>query len=314
MNDKIKNEEKRIAVIIPCFNEELSIREVILEISQSIPSAKIYVFDNNSTDLTAKVAATAGATVTSVKKQGKGHVVRRMFADIEADIYLLVDGDATYDLSSANLFVNTLIELKLDMLVGFRIENKYDKLTYRAGHRLGNRFLTKFVKFIFGGDFSDMLSGYRVFSRRYVKSFPISAQGFEIETELTIHALELNMPFIELPVNYRSRPKGSLSKLNTYSDGIRILNTILKLIVSERPFAFFTILSILLILIALIFLLPIIITYIDTGLVPRFPTVILSTGMMICGALSFLCGIILHLITVSRKEMKRLHYLGTPSN
>lgn len=271
----------------------MAIAEVITEVKKSLPEAKIYVFDNNSTDLTATVAEEAGAHIFFVKKQGKGHVVSRMFTDVEADIYLLVDGDATYDFSNAREFVSILINNKLDMVVGCRTDDQKDHQTYRAGHRFGNKFLTEFIKIIFGGKFTDMLSGYRVFSRRYVKSFPVAAIVFKIETELTIHALELNMPFLEVPVFYRSRPEGSQSKLNTYQDRILILKTIFKLIMSERTLAFFSFVASALLSVALILTIPILITYYHTGLVPRFPTIILSSGLMICGVLSLLCGIIL---------------------
>lgn len=302
-----------IAVLIPCFNEAEAIGSVIQDARNFLPQAAIHVFDNCSTDKTVAIAEALGATVTKVAKRGKGNVVRRMFADVEADIYLLVDGDATYDLSSAHQFIQCLQVDKLDMIVGNRVDDKQDSETYRSGHRLGNQMLTGSVKLMFGGEFTDMLSGYRVFSRRYVKSFPVAAQGFEIETELTIHALELDMPYVEIPVFYRSRPFGSQSKLSTYRDGFRILGTILKLFVTERPFIFFSIISIMLALFSVIISIPLVITYLQTGLVPRFPTAVLATGSMICAALSAVCGAVLNTVTIGRQEIKRLHYLSIPA-
>ncbi|RUP23999.1 MAG: glycosyltransferase [Curvibacter sp.] len=302
----------RIAVIIPCYNEALSIQLVIDEFKTCLPEAALFVFDNNSSDDTAGIARRAGAVVIPVKLPGKGNVVRRMFADIEADVYVMVDGDATYDLSDIRLHIDQLLTQRLDMLVGCRRDDGSHPQTYRPGHRLGNRVLTGAVAWIFGGQFTDMLSGYRVFSRRYVKSFPALSQGFETETELTVHALELRMPCAEADILYRARPEGSASKLSTLRDGWRILGTILKLFISERPLAFFGLLALLLCLSGLALAIPLLLTYVQTGLVPRLPTGVLATGIMMCAGLSLVCGAILHTVTLGRHEAKRLVYLGTP--
>jgi len=300
---------RKVAVIVPCYNEELSIATVINQFQDSLPEAEIFIFDNNSQDKTAIIAKKHGAHVHSVHLKGKGNVVRRMFSDIESDIYIMVDGDATYDASAARKMIDKLIDEKLDMVVGCRRENG-DAGTYRQGHRLGNKILTGTVTTIFKGEFSDMLSGYRAFTRRYVKSFPCLSRGFEIETELTIHALELRMRYGELETSYGERPIGSNSKLSTYKDGIKILKTIIKLYMSERPFYFFLFLSSLFIILSLALGLPIISEYEKTGLVPRFPTAILSSAIMTIGILSFVCGIILESITMGRREMKALFYLN----
>ncbi|MEJ7687336.1 MAG: glycosyltransferase family 2 protein [Variovorax sp.] len=306
------NKPLRIAAVIPCFNEALAVGQVIAEIRAALPEAQIHVFDNASTDDTAAVATSAGAFVTAVALRGKGNVARRMFADVEADVYVMVDGDATYDLGDVRRLVDALVDGNLDMVVGSRIDDRDDAHTYRAGHRFGNRMLTGAVAGLFGGRLTDMLSGYRVFSRRYAKSFPAVSEGFEIETELTVHALELRMPFAELPVRYRSRPEGSHSKLSTYRDGWRILKTICKLFVSERPLWFFTGIAAVLTLVSLVAAAPLAVTYAQTGLVPRLPTAVLLTGVMIAAMLSFVCGVVLHTVTIGRQEAKRLRYLAIP--
>lgn len=302
-----------IAVVIPCFNEALAISAVLDEFKAALPEATVYVFDNNSTDDTARLAAAEGATVIPVLMRGKGNVIRRMFADVEADIYVMVDGDATYDVSHIRQHIDLLMQQRLDMVVGCRKDDGQNPQTYRTGHRWGNRLLTGSVSLIFGGQFTDMLSGYRVFSRRYVKSFPAMAQGFETETELTVHALELRMPYAEVDIVYRSRPEGSISKLSTFRDGWRILKTILKLFISERPLAFFSILAGLLAALAFGITIPLALTYLDTGLVPRLPTAVLATGMMLCAMLSIVCGAILHTVTMGRRESKQLTYLSIPA-
>src|ERR1700712_1586896 len=228
----------RVAVLVPCFNEEAAVATVIADFRKSLPAADIFVYDNNSSDRTAAVAREAGATVRSERRQGKGHVVRRMFADVGGDIYVLVDGDATYDAASAPRMIETLLADHLDMVVGFRVDQA--ETAYRAGHRTGNRLLTSFLSSVFGQGFKDILSGYRVFSRRFVKSFPVLSDGFEIETELSVHALELALPVAEIETPYYARPEGSFSKLNTWRDGLRIFSTILKLYRSEKPLRFFT--------------------------------------------------------------------------
>jgi glycosyltransferase involved in cell wall biosynthesis len=314
MNNEIfESVMPKIAVVIPCHNEAQTIAMVIHEAKVALPQASIHVFDNCSTDQTSKIATESGATVTQVALKGKGYAVRRMFADVEADIYLLVDGDATYDLSDARKFVNRLQQNKLDMVVGRRVDDNQDDQAYRPGHRFGNQMLTTSVSMLFGGDFTDLLSGYRVFSRRFVKSFPMASKGFEIETELAVHALELYMPYVEMPVKYRSRPTGSVSKLNTYRDGLRIISAITKLFITERPFTFFSAIASVLVLVSLGLTLPLFLTYLETGLVPRFPTAILATGLMTLSALSVVCGAVLSTVTIGRREVKRLHYLSVPA-
>ena len=300
--------EPFIAVLIPCFNEEIAIPSVVRGFREALPGAAIYVFDNNSRDGTVKAARAAGAEVRHVPLQGKGNVVRRMFADVEADVYVLVDGDGTYHAPSAPAMVARLLEGHLDMVVGGRAEN--GAAAYRAGHRFGNRLFTAFVAWLFGRGFTDILSGYRVFSRRFVKSFPALAQGFEIETELTVHALELRMPVDEISTPYNERPAGSESKLRTWRDGYRILNTILSLFQRERPLAFFGGLSLALAAVSVALAAPLIATYLETGLVPRFPTAILASGIMVLAALAAVCGFILDTVTLGRQEMKRLIYLA----
>jgi glycosyltransferase involved in cell wall biosynthesis len=296
-----------IAVLIPCYNEELTIAKVIRDFSSILPDTDVYVYDNNSTDRTAEIARSAGATVCQEPLQGKGNVVRRMFADVEADIYVLIDGDDTYEAASAPKLISALLEQNLDMVNGLRVPE--EKEAYRIGHRFGNRLLTGTVSMLFGDRFLDMLSGYRVFSRRFVKSFPALATGFEIETELTIHALELRMPIAEISTPYRGRPKGSESKLRTLHDGVRILRTIIGLVKREKPLSFFGWLCALLVGSALAVGAPVVNTYIETGLVPRLPTAVLATGLVLLGFLSLACGLILDTVTLGRREMKRLFYL-----
>ncbi|MEJ1170066.1 glycosyltransferase family 2 protein [Variovorax sp. CCNWLW235] len=302
----------RIAAVIPCYNEALSIAQVVAQFKAALPDAEIHVFDNNSTDDTAAIARASGAFVTHVAAPGKGNVVRRMFADVEADVYVTVDGDATYDVASAPRLVNALVAGNLDMVVGCRVDDGQNALTYRAGHRFGNRLLTGAVAQLFGGGLTDMLSGYRVFSRRYAKSFPALSHGFEIETELTVHALELRMPYAELDTAYSTRPEGSHSKLSTYRDGWRILKTICKLFISERPLQFFSIIAALLAAGAIALAFPLLLTYMHTGLVPRLPTAVLATGAMLAAMLSMVCGVVMHAIRLGRREAKRLRYLATP--
>jgi len=300
----------RIAVLIPCFNEEAAIGSVVDDMRRALPDATIYVYDNNSADETVKVARTAGAVVRSEPNQGKGNVVRRMFADIEADAYVLVDGDATYDATSARAMVERLLTTRLDMVVGCRVHAAAE--AYRPGHRFGNVLLTSFVAWLFGKSFTDILSGYRVFSRRFVKSFPALAKGFETETELTVHALELRMPTAEVDTPYGVRPDGSSSKLSTYRDGLRILRLILALYKHERPLPFFGITAAVLALLSIGLGIPIFLEYARTGLVPRFPTAILATGIMILSSLSLTAGVILETVTRGRQELKRLAYLQVP--
>ena len=303
--------QPRIAVLVPCYNEAAAVATVVADFRKALPAAEIYVYDNNSRDNTAAVAREAGAIVRSERRQGKGHVVRRMFADIEADIYVLVDGDATYDAPSAPGMIDKLLDEHLDMVVGVRIDQS--QAAYRLGHRTGNRMLTGFLSSTFGHAFKDILSGYRVFSRRFVKSFPVLSDGFEIETELAVYALELSLPVAEVETPYYARPEGSFSKLNTWRDGFRILGTMLKLYRSERPLRFFTVIGILLALGAIILAIPIVVTFIETGLVPRLPTAVLSMGLTIVAMLSVSSGLVLDTVTRGRREMKMLAYLSQPA-
>jgi glycosyltransferase involved in cell wall biosynthesis len=301
-------DQYKIAVLVPCYNEAAAVAKVVKDFQATLPTAAIFVFDNNSTDNTVAVARAAGAEVFQEKHQGKGFVVQRMFTDVEADIYVLVDGDATYDAPSAPAMIERLLKDRLDMVVGNRIER--EQAAYRSGHRAGNWLLTAFVAAVFGPTFNDMLSGYRVFSRRFVKSFPALSGGFEIETELTIHALELSLPAAEIDTPYYSRPKGSASKLNTWRDGLRILSTIVNLYRAERPLMFFTGIGLVLAIASIGLAIPIFVTYIETGLVPRLPTAILSTGLMMLAALCAAVGLVLDTVTRGRRETKLLAYLA----
>jgi glycosyltransferase involved in cell wall biosynthesis len=298
----------RIAVLIPCYNEVEAIAGVVRQFAATLPSAAIYVYDNNSTDGTKEAAASAGAIVRVEPLQGKGNVVRRMFADIEAEVYVLVDGDGTYAAPSAAEMVERLLTQSLDMVNGAR--QATNTQAFRLGHVFGNKLLTATVAMIFGDRLRDMLSGYRVMSRRFVKSFPALASGFETETELTVHALELRLPIAEIDTPYRDRPAGSASKLRTFRDGFRILRTIVLLVKEERPLRFFGMVAVLLVGVSLALGWPLVTTYLQTGLVPRFPTAIAATGLMILGFISFIAGLILDTVTLGRREMKRLHYLS----
>jgi glycosyltransferase involved in cell wall biosynthesis len=297
----------RVAVLVPCFNEETSVAKVVADFRAVLPEATVYVYDNNSTDRTGEVARAAGAVVRRETHQGKGNVVRRMFADVEAEIYVLVDGDATYDAPSARAMIVRLIEERLDMVVAARVDQ--EQAAYRRGHRTGNRLLTAFVASVFGATFSDILSGYRVFSRRFVKSFPVLSRGFEIETELAVHALELELAVVEMPTPYYARPEGSVSKLSTWRDGLRIAFTIFDLYRSERPLGFFTGLGIALAIVSVGLAIPIFVTYFEQGTVPRVPTAILSMGLMLLAFLSLVAGLVLDTVTKGRREMKLLAYL-----
>lgn len=301
----------RIAVLVPCHNEAATIGRVVADFATHLPGAQVHVFDNNSSDATIARARAAGAVVREVALQGKGNVVRRLFADIEADVYVLVDGDATYDAAMAPALVERLLRDGLDMVVGARRSD--EAAAYRAGHRIGNVLLTRCVGFLFGRSFDDMLSGYRVFSRRYVKSFPAHAAGFETETELAVHALQLRMPVAEVDTAYGARPEGSQSKLRTWHDGTRILLTILRLFKAERPLLFFSLGFGACVLLALGLAVPLLLTYAQTGLVPRFPTAILCSALVLLGVLLLACGLILDTVTRGRIEAKRLAYLAIPA-
>jgi len=302
------NDSLRIAVILPCYNEEAAIAETVAGFRTALPGAKIYVYDNNSGDRTAEIARSAGAVVRTERQQGKGHVVRRMFADVDADVYVMADGDLTYDPKAAPEMVRMLMDEQFDMVVGTRQHEVAD--AYRGGHVIGNRLFTGLLARLFGRNFTDIFSGYRVFSRRFVKSFPALSQGFEIETEISVHALELRMPVGELVTSYGARPEGSASKLSTYRDGWRILTTIGTLYRIERPVLFYGTIAVLLALVAIVISVPLLITYLDTGLVPRFPTAILATGLVIVAVLSFFAGLILDTVTRGRREVRRLAYLA----
>ncbi len=298
---------QRLAVLVPCFNEEAAIGQVVRDFRAALPQAAVYVYDNNSTDRTMEVARASGAVVRRETHQGKGNVVRRMFSDIDADVYVLVDGDATYDAPSAPAMIARLLEDRLDMVVAARVHA--DDAAYRRGHVTGNRLLTGFVATVFGTAFSDILSGYRVFSRRFVKSFPVLSGGFEIETELTVHALELELPVAEIQTPYYARPAGSVSKLSTWRDGFRILGTILKLYRSERPLAFFSSIGIAMAVISTGLAIPVVITFVEYGIVPRLPTAILAMGLMLAAYVSIAAGLILDTVTRGRREVKLLAYL-----
>ena len=304
-------DSQRIAVILPCYNEEAAIAETVAGFRTTLPAATIYVYDNNSSDRTVELARAAGAEVRSERQQGKGHVVRRMFADIDADIYVMADGDLTYDPKAAPAMVRMLVEEQFDMVVGTRQHEA--AAAYRGGHVTGNRLFTGLLARLFGRSFTDIFSGYRVFSRRFVKSFPVLSEGFEIETEISVHALELRMPVGELETSYGARPEGSASKLSTYRDGWRILKTIGTLYRVERPVLFYGGIAALLLLTAIILAVPLLITYLDTGLVPRLPTAILATGLVIIAVLSFFAGLILDTVTRGRREVRRLAYLAYPA-
>jgi glycosyltransferase involved in cell wall biosynthesis len=307
----LAKQQPRIAVLLPCFNEEAAIAATVEGFRQALPGATIYVYDNNSRDRTREVAAAAGAIVRTETQQGKGCVVRRMFADVEADVYLMADGDLTYDPASAPEMVMLILSEQLDMVVGTRKHEAVE--AYRGGHVLGNRLFTRLLAGLFGRSFTDIFSGYRTFSRRFVKSFPVLSQGFEIETEMSVHALELRMPVGEIETRYLARPEGSHSKLSTFRDGWRILNAILTLYRTERPVLFFGGIAALLVLAAVILAMPLVLTYVETGLVPRFPTAILVTGMIIVAVLAFFAGLILDTVTRGRREMRRLAYLAHPA-
>ena len=299
----------RVAVLLPCFNEAVAIGDCVRAFRAALPDALIYVYDNNSSDGTAEAARAAGALVRSEPLQGKGNVVRRMFADIDADIYVMADGDNTYDAPSAPAMIERLRAENLDMLVGSR-KASYANATYRRGHRTGNAIITWFVGFLFGNRFSDMLSGYRVFSRRFVKTFPALSAGFDIETELTVHALSISIPSAEIETPYAARPPGSTSKLNTWRDGFRILRAIVNLFRDERPLAFFSLLAAAFAATSVATSIPVFVTYFETGLVPRLPTALLAASLMLLAFLSLVSGLILDTVSQGRRENKRLHYLS----
>ncbi|WP_448500815.1 glycosyltransferase family 2 protein [Sphingomonas sp.] len=301
----------KIAVLLPCYNEEAAIAQTVAGFRAALPGAVVYVYDNNSADRTVELARAAGAVVRHERMQGKGAVVRRMFADIDADIYVMADGDATYDAASAPQLVRRLIDEQLDMVVGSRVHEA--AAAYRRGHRFGNKALTGMLARLFGRSFTDILSGYRVFSRRFVKSFPALSAGFEIETEISVHALELRMPVAEIETPYFARPEGSVSKLSTYADGWRIATTIATLYRLERPLLFFGVIGALMASVAVLLAIPLAITWVETGLVPRLPTAVLATGLVILAFLNLFAGLILDTVVRGRREVRRLAYLAYPA-
>jgi len=304
-------EQLRIAVLLPCYNEAAAIGQTVRDFATALPGAAIHVFDNNSTDESVAVAKAAGAVVRCVRQQGKGHVVRRMFADVEADIYVMADGDATYEAAAAPALISAMLADNLDMVVGARRSEV--EAAYRRGHQLGNRLMTGLLRELFGRSFTDILSGYRVFSRRFVKSFPALSSGFEIETEMSVHALELRMPVAEIVTAYAARLEGSHSKLSTYRDGWRILRTMIQLYRTERPLWFYGLIGLFAALIGVVLGIPVVLTWLETGLVPRFPTVIAIVGLGIFASLSCMTGLILDTVTRGRQEMRRLAYLAQPA-
>jgi glycosyltransferase involved in cell wall biosynthesis len=300
----------RIAVLVPCHNEVATVAQVVGDFARALPQAEIWVFDNLSTDGTSEAARKAGAIVRTASLRGKGNVVRRMFSDVEADIYLLVDGDGTYDAAAAPMMVRRLVDEGLDMVSAARVSTAAE--AFRAGHRFGNTALSGVVRAVFGRQFKDMLSGYRAFSRRFVKSFPAHSHGFEIETELTVHTLQMRLPAAEVEAPYGARPDGSESKLSTFRDGWRILRMIGLMVREERPMQFFGLAGLIAALAAALLATPVLLEYLNTGLVPRFPTLIVAVGLAVVALLSFFCGLILDAVSRMRLEQRRLAYLALP--
>ena len=298
----------KVAVLIPCYNEAISIAQVVRDCHQYLPGAEVYVYDNNSTDNTKEIAQKEGALVYQEKHQGKGNVVRRMFADVDADVYVMTDGDATYDIASVPAMIQKLVDEKLDVVTGVR--KSVEQETYRAGHQFGNWLMTKVVHLFFGRQTDDMLSGLRVFSRRFVKSFPANSKGFEIETEITVYASSMRLPVADYQTPYYARPVGSVSKLSTFKDGWKILKMIAMLIKEERPLFFFGLGAVVFALLSLVSAIPLILHYLETGLVPRIPTAILSVGFGLCAGVSLAIALILDTVSKSRKENRRVQYLN----
>lgn len=301
----------KIAVLIPCYNEALTIEKVVKDYKEALPEATIYVYDNNSTDGTDKIASKAGAIIKYEYRQGKGNVIRTMFKDIEAECYLMIDGDDTYPAKSAREMCNLILEKKADMVIGDRLSSTYFKENKRPFHNFGNRLVRGLINFLFKSNVRDIMTGYRAFSYEFVKTFPILSKGFEIETEMTIHALDKNFLLKEIPVDYKDRPEGSVSKLNTYKDGFRVLKTIERLFREYKPFLFFSILSILFLLLSVLFGIPVFVEYFKTGLVPRFPTFIFSGFLLLISLLLFVCGIILDVVVKKHRQLFELILIGT---
>ncbi len=299
-----------VAVLIPCYNEEATVGEVVAQFRRNLPWAAIYVYDNNSSDRTVEVAVAAGAIVRRERMQGKGNVVRRMFADIQADIYVLADGDLTYDADAAPQLIEELVAQELDVVVGVRLGQDG---SFRQGHRFGNQLFNRCVRALFGPGFTDILSGYRIMSRRFAKSFPIASSGFEIESELSIHALDLRLPVAEFPLRYAPRPENSVSKLRTFHDGLRILLTIISMYKELKPFSFFGFFSVSFILLGMFLGAPVVVGYLETGLVPRLPTAILAVALVQLGFMSMICGVLLDSVSALRRDGKRIQYLNHAS-
>lgn len=293
----------KIAVLIPCYNEALTIARVIKDYKKALPEAKIYVYDNNSTDDTAKIAVSNGAIVRYEYKQGKGNVVRSMFRDIKAECYLMIDGDNTYPAENAREMCNLILSKKADMVIGDRLSSTYFSENKRPFHNLGNKLVRLFINKLFKNKIKDIMTGYRAFSYEFVKGFPVLSKGFEIETEMTIHAVDKNYHIVEVPVNYQDRPKGSISKLNTYRDGAKVLKTIAVLFKEYKPSAFFNIIALIFLILALCFGIPVVVEYYQTGLVPRFPTLIVASIFLVIGLLLWICGIILQVIIKKHKQL-----------
>lgn len=305
-----KTEEKKIAVLIPCYNESKTVAKVVKDYKKMLPEADIYVYDNNSTDDTDKIAKKAGAIVKYERRQGKGNVIRTMFKEIEADCYLMIDGDDTYPAEHAREMVDLVLDDKVDMVIGDRLSSTYFEENKRPFHNFGNKLVRGLINLLFKSNVRDIMTGYRAFSYDFVKTFPVLSKGFEIETEMTIHALDKNFYLKEIPVQYRDRPKGSESKLNTYSDGIKVLKTIARLFKEYKPMQFFGLFSALFFIITLVFGIPVFVEYFQTGLVERFPTLIFSGFMLIVSLLSLICGIILEVVVKKNRQLFELFLIN----
>ena len=308
----IKN--KKIAVLIPCYNESKTIKKVVEDYKKALPEADIYVYDNNSNDHTDEIARKAGAIVKYEYRQGKGNVIRSMFKDIDADCYLMIDGDDTYPAENAKEMCDLILDKKADMVIGDRLSSTYFTENKRPFHNFGNRLVRGLINFLFESDVRDIMTGYRAFSYEFVKTFPVLSKGFEIETEMTIHALDKNFLLKEVKVGYRDRPAGSVSKLNTYRDGFRVLKTIGRLFKEYKPTIFFSLLSLLFLIISFAFGIPVFAEYFKTGLVPRYPTLIFSGFMLMIAIILFACGLILEVVVKKHRQLFELMLINTKKN
>lgn len=311
---KENSKKIKIAVLIPCYNEAKTIEKVIKDYQKELPNADIYIYDNNSTDHTDIIAKKTGAIVRYEYKQGKGNVIRSMFKEIDADCYLMVDGDDTYPAVNAKEMCNIILEKRADMVIGDRLSSTYFEENKRLFHNFGNVLVKRIINSLFKSNVKDIMTGYRAFSYEFVKTFPVLSKGFEIETEMTIHALDKNFLIKEIPVEYRDRPKGSVSKLNTYSDGIKVLKTIARLFKEYRPMVFFGIISMIVLIVSFVFGVPVFIEYFKTGLVPRYPTLIFSGVMLILSILLFVCGLILEVVVQKHRQLFELILINTRKN